>query len=121
MMALVMALLYVPAMVHCSLEQVGFLGEMSCCANSKQPHEDQTASCEYGCCPLESSGYFSRQKTSLGAPVIVDYGFVLCVFEADLAQKAAPLLRPGPPPELLKIWQFSSRTALSPRAPSLVS
>jgi hypothetical protein len=120
-MASVLALYYVLAMTHCPLQQASFFGESGCSASFGQQQEDQTASCEDGCCPLESSDHFSRQKTGHDIPVIAVPGFVLCTLEADLAQKAAPPSPTGPPPELPKIWQFSFRTALPPRAPSFVS
>ena len=120
-MASVLALYYVLAMAHCPMEETGFFGESCCSGGFGQQQEDQTASCADGCCPLESFVRFSRQKTGHDVPVIAVSGFVLCTLEADLAQKAAPPSPTGPPPELLKIWQFSFRTALPPRAPSFVS
>jgi hypothetical protein len=121
MMASVLALYYVLAMAHCPLEQASFFGEGCCSTSSVQQSEDQTTSCEDGCCPLESSFQFCRQKTGHDIPVVASSGFVLCALEVDLAQKAAPHSPTGPPPELPKVWQFSFRTALPPRAPSLAS
>jgi hypothetical protein len=121
MMTSVLALYYVLAMAHCPLEQASFFGESCCSTSSVQQQEGQTAPCEDGCCPLESSDHFSRQKTGHDVSVIAVSSFVLCTLEADLAQKAAPPSLIGPPPELPKTWQFSFRTALSPRAPSFVS
>jgi hypothetical protein len=121
MMASVLALYYVLAMAHCPLEQASFFGESRCSDGFGQQQEGQTAPCEDGCCPLESSNHFSRQKTGHDIPVVASSGFVLYTLEADLAQKAAPPSPTGPPPELPKIWQFSFRTALPPRAPSFVS
>jgi hypothetical protein len=121
MMASVLALIYVLAMAHCPLEQAGFFGKSCCSASFGQQQENQTASCEDGCCSLESSFHFSRPVTGHDVPVIAVSGFVLCTLEADLVQKTAPPSPTGPPPEFPKVWQFSFRTALPPRAPSIVS
>lgn len=120
MIALLLALSYLPATGHCLLESAGWLpsgGE--CCEESSSANGSPAFPCAYGCCPSEYAVYFS--PAHVGAPLIAEVP-VCVVATVELVPKPSPPVAPeSSPPELLKLWQFTSRTALPPRAPSFVS
>lgn len=123
LIALLLAMLYLPATGHCLLEQAGWLPSGGdCCEQSASTDRSQSVPCaSYGCCPSEFAVYF---KTANGIQSLPTAEIPVCViaFAFDLLPKQS--LTPVPesyPPELPKIWQFSFRTALPPRAPSFVS
>ena len=122
-LALLLALIYLPATGHCLLEQAGWLPSGGdCCEASDSTDRSQSVPCaSYGCCPSEFAVYF---KAASGIQSLPTAEIPVCViaFALDLLPKQS--LAPPPesyPPELPKIWQFSLRTALPPRAPSFVS
>jgi hypothetical protein len=122
MIALLLALLYLPATGHCALEQAGWFPEAGdCCEQTASATGSQTSSCAEGCCPVESGDYFSRNKDRTSVMIVAVPAFVM-VLALDILPKQSLLVSPESSPlELLKIWQFAYRTALPPRAPSFVS
>ena len=110
------------ATLHCDLEQVpGFDFLAWCHTSDAAPHQDND--CEQdGCSDVESGLYrIEEQAAAVSAPLLL-LSFVLPVWEPP-SLSAAPDLEPlnCSPPELPQAWQFSCRTALPPRAPSLVA
>jgi len=122
MIALLLAMLYLPATGHCIMEQAGWLPSGGDCCEQAESHQDIPINpCAVSCCPSENTAYFSV-ATSLHTYLIAEVP--VCLIALALAiepeQSATPL--PGSsPPELAKVWQFSFRAALPPRAPSFVS
>ena len=122
--ALVLAVLWLPATLHCGLEASGLLekSEAGCCAHDESGDE-QTADCEQGACELVESGDYQPAWNLLkvSAPVAVD-GFVWLMeiaVEAMQPPEGDAPPRAESPPELRRTWQFLARAALLPGAPSL--
>jgi hypothetical protein len=120
-MAWLLLALWVPATAHCQLESAFDL--FVCCDHEDAvPHQD--ADCQTdACASVESGAYRTETPPPLGLPP----AFLLAFAVAEIA--AEPLLPPPSgfmatalsPPELPRGWQFSLRTALPVRAPSLAS
>lgn len=127
--ALMLAFLWSPLTVHCQLESLPGMAFLACgdpgedeCCRPVAPIED--SNCESDACAAIESGAYKTEihELDLNAPAsdAVDSSTLsLC---ADSAPRAVALLPfCSAPPELPAAWQFHSRTALPPRAPSLVS
>ena len=116
--------LWLPATNHCKLEQIPGLAFLVCCAQEDSPtHQDEDCETD-GCATFENQLY----KTETAQVVVVAAPTLL--LNAILSPFSAELCRPGTasyvPPDaapvfLSRVWQFSYRTALPPRAPSLLS
>jgi hypothetical protein len=119
--ACLLAVLWLPATMHCGLETAGLL-----------LHEHGIESADTGCataCEKEScstleEGAFKNAThiVKVSAPVLA-----LCVTQLVLISAASELAEPlssvspdrsDTPPELARTWQFIARTALLPGAPS---
>ena len=110
------------AAMHCTLEGVpGFGFLKSCCFVDSAPAAPQDCE-DDGCGEVEDGQYRSEEQT-VSAPVpLLVLSFLLPVWEATAPPaRPQPVLPSGSPPELPRAWQFSYRTALPPRAPSLVA
>jgi len=120
--AAVLALvLYGLASMHCILEGVPGLEFLkTCCfvdsgaATSKDCESDE--------CVVESGNYRAEEQTaSAPQPLLILALFSLAI-EAPMPElQFASSVASESPPELPKVWQFSHRTALPPRAPSIAS
>ena len=122
--ALVLAVLWLPATVHCGLEASGLLenSEAGCCAHDEAADE-QNADCEHGACEVVESGDYQPAHNFLkvSAPVAVE-GFVSLIelaVEAIQPPESDARPRAESPPEIRRTWQFLARAALLPGAPSL--
>lgn len=115
--------LWVPATLHCKLEELPGLQFLSCCDHGETaPHQDDD--CETDACAMVEGGLYKSANpkvTILPPPVIV---------VRDLASRPEAELESArfrfrqlseKSPDLPVTWQFSSRAALPPRAPSFVS
>jgi hypothetical protein len=120
--AAVLALvLYGLASMHCILEGVpGFDFLKTCCfvdsgaANSKDCESDE--------CVVESGNYRAEEQTASAPQPLLLLALFSLAIEAPIPEpQVASLVASESPPELPKVWQFSHRTALPPRAPSLAS
>jgi hypothetical protein len=128
-MAACLALLWVPATGHCQIELLTeweFLScgsghaDDGCGSKAADPCEDDA------CASVEGGDYRSdAQKVTTARP---DFGAMLLASWAHLAsilaveESASSLVFAAEsPPVLLTSWQFVSRAALPPRAPSLAS
>ena len=107
---------------HCSLEQLPGFEFISCATEADDGHAE--TDCETDSCASIESGLYKTEDTQqkVPTPPLLTSEFLTTMLLAQTESSSAGIddLAP-PPPELLKSWQFSSRTALSPRAPSLVS
>jgi hypothetical protein len=119
--ACLLAVLWLPATVHCGLETAGLL-----------LHEHGIESADTGCatacdndnCALVEDGAFKNATglVKVSAPVLA-----LCITQLVLISAASEAINPlssvspdttDTPPELARTWQFIARTALLPGAPS---
>ena len=121
MVALLLAALYLPTTGHCLLEQAGWLSPSGdCCEQTNPADTSQSVPCGYECCPSELAFYFSS-ASGVHSPLVAEMPRCLISMVLDVVPRQVQLVPAESPPELPKVWQFSFRTALPPRAPSFVS
>ena len=114
-LALLLALIWVPVTMHCALEGMPGLEFLICCEHDDAPpHQDDD--CEADACAVVESGFYKLQDDE----VLVVACSELDVFDFELKDEAAVFTASRPPPNLTVGWQFSSRAAVLPRAPSCV-
>ena len=119
--AVVLLVLWVPATSLCLVERAGFVSNDDCCPSSSDKAPGRSPPDGSPCCALASGKYRVNEERPV-AMVALAVAFVALLNMAELS--AAPYLADScsaPPPELPATWQFSLRTALAPRAPSLAS
>lgn len=125
-MVSLLALTWVLGASHCRIEAMPGFDFFRC---GTDVHATETASecgdpCkESGCCSIESSQFHAPRQHEI-APVIIagvvptdDFG----VAERSLPKEVSLGILTAAPPDLPTSWQFLSRTALPPRAPSFAS
>ena len=121
LIACLLAVLWLPATLHCGLETAGLLdghhGEA--CADTGCA----TACTDDGCAAVEDGNYkVPSALVKAPSPVFVALGLetVVALTLVD-AEDVSPVLNPrtDPPLELARTWQFAARTALLPGAPYL--
>lgn len=113
--------LYGMASFHCILEGVPGLDFLrTCCFVGAG--SSATTGCDNDECAVESAKYRAEEPTfSLPQPPLIE-ALAGEEFETPLPEpRAAPFVVSEAPPEVPKIWPFSQRTALLPRAPSVSS
>jgi hypothetical protein len=120
---LVLVTLWVPATVHCKLEELPGLQFLSCCDHGESaPHQDDD--CAVDACAVVEGGLYkvANPKVDIHAPATV---VVLDLFDLEVSDPDAARFRirqlSEKSPDLPLTWQFTLRAALSPRAPSFVS
>ncbi|MGI8965484.1 MAG: hypothetical protein ACR2H1_05265 [Limisphaerales bacterium] len=117
--ALLMLALWLPVTGHCTLETIKGLEFLSCPSDTSSDSH-----CENdGCQSIESATYKVQDNH---ADFAVAISFLGCfVFQTAWTEPSVETFSVSSltlnSPELPKTWQFILRTALSPRAPSLVS
>jgi hypothetical protein len=129
-LSLILATFWVPASSHGLLQRLGLIHERHA-AHAEAHHHDSESSHEHdgnshdladGICRTEASGVQVPVATAdfiQAAWVAVVWGLNDTLIDGLDRSGPAP---PGTsPPELLQVWQFSLRTALPVRAPSLAS
>jgi hypothetical protein len=121
--ALLLALVWLPAVSCCLIDASGLFGKQECCSKEQTYPVSGPGACDKLCGALAVATYFSQQD-HLGA--VASLGLAWCENAAlqikpQERELAAPELPSTAPPELPGHWQFSYRTALSPRAPSFIS
>jgi hypothetical protein len=121
--AVVLALVWLPAVSCCWLDASGLLGEQDCCAKEHSQRAPTQNGCDKPCGTLASVSYFPQQTQLL---VIAPVSLLLCDCEDLLTtlQSSVRITHDFPttaPPELAGHWQFFFRAASSPRAPSFAS
>ena len=120
------ALTWVLLTSHCKIEAVPGFEFLRCATDVHEPSESERSGdpCkDAGCCSVESAQYHAPRQHEI-APVIVfdiipmdNFGVV----EQCLPKEVSLGILTAAPPELPTSWQFSLRTALPVRAPSLAS
>ena len=108
-------------MIRCEMEMTSRSVPLNCCASENGgSNQNQTDKCV--CSFLESGGILSEQShITLPSPneLLVLFAVIQDTDELPAIHSVADATLA--PPELKSCWQFSFRTALSPRAPSFVS
>ena len=108
---------------HCDLEQLpGF--EFLACGDgaAETPHQDNE--CETDSCASVESGLYKTESGRLEVPtpsVTLSAFLTASLLEATRFDSACNVTFDSTPPEIPSAWRFLLRTALPPRAPSLVS
>jgi hypothetical protein len=113
--------LWLGATNHCLLEQLsGF--EFLVCASQGEAESHQDGDCSTdSCATVENATYKTeRTGTKVPAPVLILSALVPSL-SLNTAREAVQVEQLTDVPELSVTWQFSFRTALPPRAPSLPS
>jgi len=119
-MALFLALLWVPVSSHCLLEIAELIHHDHCCQPSFGHDHSHGHDAADGNCQVES-----RQLAGQKQEVLKLYLLVALLQNADFSlperTSSASLISDGvAPPELRPTWQFVSRAAVTPRAPSVL-
>lgn len=112
--ACVLLALWLPATLHCSLEQAGLLGEKDGCVDR----------CATDNCGVLETGLLKLTTDTVKVPAPSVLTCLCCLREITPETIIVPLVSPertNSPPELAGTWQFAVRAAPPPRAPSLVS
>ncbi|HOF71929.1 MAG TPA: hypothetical protein PLV05_07725 [Verrucomicrobiota bacterium] len=123
---LVMVTLWVAAGSHCLLAALPGLEFLSCCQHAeseRSPAHAEEDCAGDGCSTIESGCYRLEKPQSLPLKPLLASAVVGDAVPGDARPDGAAFLnlRSSSPPELLRAWQFSQRTAQPPRAPSRVS
>ncbi len=115
--------LWVPATMHCTLETMpGFSFLQWCCGGDdlRQPDND----CNQDSCSAVESGFYKIEENPMvgaGLALLIEFAGWEWVAEPPTNSVRHLAAVSSAPPELPRLWQFSHRTALPPRAPSLVA
>ena len=118
-----LALAWVPLTSHCRIEGLPGFEFLRCSSDVQTSNEGGDPCSEGECCAVESAMYQSLRLEKITPVVIVailpaeDFGVV----EQSLPDEVSLGILTAAPPDLPKPWQFSLRTALPVRAPSLAS
>ena len=119
---LLLTLFWAAASNHCKLEQIPGLDFLACADHAQEaPSEDK--GCETDGCSFEGQLYkVEKSQVSFSAPTFLFTFLLSPLFDELSAFKAVSHALPDAAPVVLtRVWQFSYRTALPPRAPSLLS
>ena len=122
-LALLLAALWVPMTSHCLLEDAGWIHHDKCC-DTGDDGDGTGHDAADGICQVEKAGFRLPKLQQVLAEALPDFLTPQLTLDGLLRVETIPpdiLTRAGPPPTLRVTWQFSSRTALPPRAPSFVS
>lgn len=117
------ALLWVFLSFHCRIEALPGV-EFLRCASVEPTTEQGSDPCqESNCCSAESAKFHAPRQHEISP---VAYVAITPTVHVDVVVHSLPKevslgILTAAPPDLKACWQFFSRTALSPRAPSFVS
>ena len=110
---------------HCDLENIPGLSFLACEPEIESAaHQSSDCGDKDTCATVESGLYKSEEKPILVAkPAVLLATFALLeLSDLDLRESSAGVrLAEVAPPGFARIWQFSFRTALPPRAPSALA
>ena len=107
------------ATMHCKLETIPGLEFLRCPSDTDTKSDCQGDGCE----TVESALYKVPDNQNIAPEPVVETVTLSALLECE---DRSSVDHPGwlvtaAPPELPKVWQFSLRAALPPRAPSIVS
>jgi hypothetical protein len=123
LLAVLLALAWVPLTAHCQLESTAGLGFLGC-ASGEKTSEQGGSCCEDGlCCSWESEQYsLPRDHVVAQAPIFTAVALLRSItLETTPPDEVAPEVSTEGPQHFWKTWQFLLRAALPVRAPSLAS
>ena len=125
-MVMMVLALWVLATNHCRLELLPGLAFLTCCdhATAEPTGEHHEDDCEDDACAAVEEGLYkteSHQVTAHKPVFVLLASFLPPPLERDTSALFARACPTTVPLELPKVWQFTFRTALPPRAPSFVS
>ena len=114
---------WLAASSHCAWEQLPGLSFLVCSPASGPSQSSPASHCADGFCQSVEEGNYlrSQQHSSDLVPAVAELCTLLNLVEVSIPTTAGVGVIVGIPPELRKTWQFASRTALPPRAPSFAS
>lgn len=118
-----MALLWVPLASHCSLEVIPGLEFLRCAQDTPSSSPKENHGCDESCCSFESAKYQTQRLDNAALISVVapnPWADMLDVTKS-LPQEVCLGILTAAPPEISQTWQFSFRTALPARAPSIAS
>jgi hypothetical protein len=120
-MALVVALTWVLVSSHCKIEGMPGFEFLRCATDVHESESGGDPCTDAGCCSLESAQYHAPRQQEVAAVVLVAIVATdeLRVVEQSLPKEVRLGILTAAPPEIPSSWQFSLRTALPARAPSL--
>lgn len=119
-MALLLALLWMPVSSHCLLECAEFIHQDACCQADLSSDHSHGHDAADGNCQVESRQLAAQKHDVLKECLLVA---LLKSIEFSLPEPSGVAFIPSEgvaPPELSSSWQFVSRSAVSPRAPSVL-
>jgi hypothetical protein len=122
LLLVLVACAWLPLTTHCRLESAFDLRTVSCASDDACHGESHGAESNNLCCALEKSHYrsdASRLKLSPPDSSVILHSILATPHEAPAPVCAVDSV--AGPQELRTSWQFSFRTALPVRAPSLAS
>ena len=116
------ALAWLSMSMHCQLEGIPGFQFLACQTTAPASNPD-THSCDSGCCAVEKAQYKTEQfRLTISTPDLLPMTFALLLSPPNsLPDEVSLGILTAAPPQLLKTWQFASRTALPVRAPSIAS
>ena len=112
---------WLPATLCCLLDNSGLFGKNDCC--SKDHSQSIPGDCDKPCGVLASAHFVPEQNSSLQiVQELSPQSFIDATMAEFYRSYATRFDFPATdPPTLLRPWQFTLRTALPARAPSLAS
>ena len=121
-MAVLLALLWLPMASHCDLEHLPGFEFLACCDHADTaPHQDDD--CQTDVCASVESGNYKLPEFAVAAPAPVLVASMLTSLAPTEPENpsATGVATSSVPIELPQRWQFTFRTAAPPRAPTFVS
>ena len=114
LIAILLAVLWMPVTAHCSLETLPGLEFLHCESGAAENDCDEDV-----CAQIERPSY----KVSDTETLVPQPQLVLCfqIISTETVPVDSPQPSTASPPELPPGWQFTTRTALAPRAPAFIS
>jgi hypothetical protein len=116
----------VAAGLHCRLEILPGFEFLSCCQHptaEKTPTHHEKDCEDDGCASFEFGFYklAKPQQAPLKPLLLLVAWLVPLPYNCPAGDSAYAVRASSTPPDLPRLWQFYQRTALPPRAPSIVS
>ena len=125
LVALLLALVWLPATVHCGLDAAGLLAHADSCCSTDEHHSPHSSKCGAdGCDVVESGGYqVTGGYVKIPTPLWRESLLTLIASVPALVEESEFVVVEAveSPPEMKRTWHIVSRAALSPRAPSLIA
>ncbi len=122
MIVALLALAWVPLTSHCKIEALPGFEFLRCLTDAQTANEGGDPCQDGNCCAVESAKYQSPRQQEV-VPVVVS---LLSACNFGLVEQSLPAevglgVLSATPPDLPTSWQFSYRTSLPVRAPSLAT